>query len=161
MDTSLKRAFLVIKIAFLTLFVATFFTVRMALAGHTPAIDSNYYEKGLKYEESILSQKKMIQNGYTFEGAWIQNLEKLKTGKQSLALDFLQNGKKIRNAKIVLQLDKTATAKFNQTVELKETSAGNYAGEILIPFQGDWRISLSAKIPEGELERTFSAKVKE
>ncbi|PJZ26374.1 nitrogen fixation protein FixH [Leptospira hartskeerlii] len=159
MDVSLKRAFWVIKIAFLALFVATFFTVKLALAGHTPTIDSNYYEKGLKYEQSILSQRKMIEAGYGFQANWIQNPSALHSGKQELELEFQHGQQKIKDAQIQVQLDKTATEKFNEIITLKETSPGKYKGMLSIPFPGEWRISISAKIPEGTLEKTVSVKV--
>ncbi|MEI1278467.1 FixH family protein [Leptospira venezuelensis] len=159
MDVSLKRAFWAIKIAFLAMFVATFFTVKLALAGHTPTIDSNYYEKGLKYEQSILSQRKMIENGYGFQADWIQNPGSLQSGKQELQLEFKHGQQKIQGAQIQVQLDKTATEKFNESVTFKETSPGNYKGILSIPFPGEWRISISAKTPEGVLEKTVSVKV--
>ena len=159
MDVSLKRAFWVIKIAFLALFVATFYTVKLALSGHTPAIDSNYYEKGLKYEQSILSQRKMIEAGYGFQADWIQNPKLLKSGKQELQLEFKHGKEKIKGAKIKVQLEKTATEKFNETITLKEITPGKYQGTLSIPFPGEWRVSVSAKIPEGTLEKTVSVKV--
>lgn len=149
-----------IKLAFLALFVATFFTVKLALAGHTPTIDSNYYEKGLKYEQSILSQRKMIESGYRFQADWIQNPNMIQSGKQEIQLELKHEGQKIKGAQIQVQLDKTATEKFNETINLKETSAGKYQGTLSIPFPGEWRISISAKIPEGTLEKTVSVKVK-
>ncbi|GBF37306.1 FixH family protein [Leptospira johnsonii] len=160
MDVSLKRAFWVIKIAFLALFVATFYTVKLALAGHTPTIDSNYYEKGLKYEQSILSQRKMVEAGYGFQADWLQNPNIIQSGKQELQLEFKHNGQKIQGAHIQVQLDKTATEKFNETITLKEATPGKYQGTLSIPFPGEWRISISAKIPEGTLEKTVSLKVK-
>ncbi|WP_367898898.1 FixH family protein [Leptospira sp. WS58.C1] len=159
MDVSLKRAFWAIKIAFLALFVATFYTVKLALAGHTPTIDSNYYEKGLKYEQSILSQRKMVENGYGFHGEWIQNPNLFRSGKQEIQLEFKQGVHKIKGAQIQVQLDKTATEKFNENITLKETSPGKYQGALTIPFPGEWRISISAKIPEGTLEKSVSVKV--
>ncbi|MGJ4788331.1 FixH family protein [Leptospira koniambonensis] len=158
MDVSLKRAFWVIKFAFITLFVATFFTVRLALAGHTPAIDSNYYEKGLKYEQSILSQRKMIGEGYGLQADWIQNPKLLKSGKQELLLEFKHGQKSITGALIKVLLDKTATEKFNETIVFKELTPGKYKGALTIPFPGEWRVSVSAKIPEGTLEKTISIK---
>ncbi|TGM11510.1 nitrogen fixation protein FixH [Leptospira selangorensis] len=159
MDVSLKRAFWVIKIAFLALFVATFYTVKLALSGYTPAIDSNYYEKGLKYEQSILSQRKMIEAGYGFQADWIQKPSILQSGKQELQLEFKHGQEKIKGAQIQVQLDKTATEKFNETITLKEITPGKYKGTLSIPFPGEWRVSISAKIPEGTLEKTVSAKV--
>ncbi|PJZ79060.1 FixH family protein [Leptospira neocaledonica] len=159
MDVSLKRAFWVIKIAFLAIFVATFYTVKLALAGHTPAIDSNYYEKGLKYEQSILSQRKMIEAGYGFQADWIQNPNSMRSGKQELQLEFKHYGQKIKGAQIQVQLDKTATEKFNETITLKEGTSGKYQGTLFVPFPGEWRISISAKIPEGTLEKTVTVKV--
>ncbi|TGM98554.1 FixH family protein [Leptospira dzoumogneensis] len=159
MDVSLKRAFWVIKIAFLALFAATFYTVKLALAGHTPAIDSNYYEKGLKYEQSILSQRKMIEAGYGFQADWIQNPNVFRSGKQELYLEFKHGQERIKGAQIQVQLDKTATEKFNETIALKEITPGKYQGTLSIPFPGEWRISVSAKIPEGILEKTVSTKV--
>lgn len=159
MDVSLKRAFWVIKFAFLALFVATFFTVKLALAGHTPAIDSNYYEKGLKYEQSILSQRKMIEKGYGFQADWIQNPKLLRSGKQELQLEFKHGQEKIKGAQLKVLLDKTATEKFNETISLKEITPGKYQGILSIPFPGEWRVSVSAKIREGTLEKTVSVKV--
>ncbi len=88
MHKSLKQAFLIIGITFLALFLATFITVRIALAGHTPPVDSNYYEKGLKYDQTVATQKAMLSEGYDFNAIFVKigqanDYRKVHSGKRN------------------------------------------------------------------------------
>ncbi|BDA78660.1 hypothetical protein LPTSP3_g15900 [Leptospira kobayashii] len=154
MHKSLKQAFLLIGVTFLTLFLATFITVRIALAGHTPPVDSNYYEKGLNYDQTVATQKEMLSEGYDFEAAWFQKQTSLKPGKQTVAVKFIRGKETVSEADLKLKLERSATDSFNRTVKLKEISKGIYQGEIEIPFAGSWRAVLSANSKEGHLEKT-------
>ncbi|TGJ99451.1 nitrogen fixation protein FixH [Leptospira semungkisensis] len=159
MDKSLKRAFLLIKLTFLSLFVATFFTVKIALAGHTPPVDSDYYEKGLRYDQTVASQKELLASGYHFESNLLSDPNSLKVGKQNILI-FLKKGEEpIRGADLEFRLERSATDSFNKILHLKEVSAGKYSGELDIPFAESWRIQISAKTESGTLQKTTQIKV--
>jgi hypothetical protein len=98
MHRSLKQAFTLIGIAFAILFTATFFTVRIAFAGHTPPVDPNYYEKGLKYDQTVASQKEMIAKGYELDASWSEKNRPLKPGKQNVSVRFFKGKDPISNA---------------------------------------------------------------
>lgn len=159
MHKSLKRAFILIGCTFAGLFTATFITVKIALAGHTPPVDANYYEKGLKYDETVFSQRKLLEEGYDLEASWLRNETELKTGKQILRAKFRKNNDGIAGAYVTLKLERSATDKFNRITELKEIFPGIYEGEIEIPFSGSWRTVLSAKLGNEQLEKTKQIRV--
>ncbi|TGJ98459.1 nitrogen fixation protein FixH [Leptospira langatensis] len=159
MDKSLKRAFLLIKLTFLGLFVATFFTVKIALAGHTQPVDSDYYEKGLRYDQTVASQKEMIASGYHFESPLLSELHPLKVGKQNILVSLKKGNEPITGADMEFRLERNATDSFNKTVVLKEIQPGNYSGELEIPFAESWRVEIKAKTKQGILEKTKQIKV--
>ncbi|WP_411822480.1 FixH family protein [Leptospira sp. 'Mane'] len=159
MHKSLKQAFLLIIGTFLTLFLATFITVRTALSGHTPPVDSNYYEKGLNYDQTVATQREMLSQGYDFEADWFQKQSSLQLGKQNITVRFHKNAEPVSGAELQLKLERSATDSFNQIVALNEISKGTYGGEINVPFAGSWRIVLSAKSKDGNLEKTRQIRI--
>ncbi len=159
MHRSLKQAFVLIGITFALLFTATFVTVRIAVAGHTPPVDSNYYEKGLKYDQTVASQREMVKMGYELHTPWLSQPTSLKPGKQNISVRFQKGKESISGAQIQLKLERSASDTFNRTLLLKEIDKGNYSGELEIPFSGSWRISISAKTKEGLLEKTKQIRI--
>ncbi|EPG66607.1 FixH family protein [Leptospira wolffii] len=159
MHKSLKRAFFVVGASFLGMFVATFFTVKIALAGHTPPVDANYYEKGLKYDQTVFAQREMSANGYDLEADWFQKQSGLHPGKQKLQVKFVKNSKSVSGAKLEIRLERSATDAFNKKIELKETSSGIYEGETEVPFSGSWRAVISAKLGDQIMEKTRQIEV--
>ncbi|TGN18765.1 FixH family protein [Leptospira idonii] len=159
MHVSLKRAFFFIGLTFLTLFLATAVTIKIALSGHTPPMDANYYEKGLNYDKAVASQKEMIAKGYDFEADWFQNQSSLRQGKQVITVRLKQNENPVSGAEVKLRWERSATDSFNVNSVLKETSNGKYTGEIEIPFAGSWRAVLTANTKDGSLEKTRQLRI--
>ncbi|PJZ70457.1 hypothetical protein CH373_05130 [Leptospira perolatii] len=162
MHSSLKKAFILITLAFLGLFLATFFTVRIALSGHTGPIDKDYYEKGLNYENVIAEQKEMILKGYSFKidsSLLSSGVLELKKGKQNFAISLEKLGQPVSEANITLKIERSATDKFNQSVQLSEKKKGIYQGELNIPMTGVWQASLTAKTPEGMYAKGYTIQV--
>ncbi|MBP9889903.1 MAG: FixH family protein, partial [Leptospiraceae bacterium] len=63
---TLRFAFTMMGLAFAALIGATWYTVKIAMAGHEPVMDRNYYEKGLNYEKEIAESLQMKSEGYHF-----------------------------------------------------------------------------------------------
>lgn len=85
---SMKLAFTWIWIAFIALISATAVTIRYANENYTGPIEREYYEIGLNYEKSILEQRKMLEEGYSFESVLLS--QNLKLGKNPIVIRFLK-----------------------------------------------------------------------
>ncbi|EQA46770.1 FixH family protein [Leptospira broomii serovar Hurstbridge str. 5399] len=154
MHPSLKRAFILIGLCFAGLIFATVWTVNVATSSHTPPVEKDYYEKGLKYEAAIAEQRSMISKGYELQGAWLEGEVPIKVGKQKLQLKLLRQNVPIIGAKLRVRFEKSATDAFNRQAEFKELKPGTYEAELEIPISGPWSATVIAKTDEGAFERT-------
>lgn len=158
MHSSLKIAFYLIGFAFVGLLVATYITVKISMQGHEGIVDPNYYEKGLKYEKHLEANKKMIEAGYRFESSLL-TAPSILLGKNNIAVGLFKNENKVSDAKVYLTIERSATNKFNQKIELSFKD-DKYLGELEVPKNGIWVITLIALVPnEGVLQKTVQVTV--
>ncbi|RHX94019.1 nitrogen fixation protein FixH [Leptospira yasudae] len=153
---TMKFAFAWIGVAFIALIAATVVTIRYANNGYTGPIEKEYYEKGLNYEKSILEQRKMLAEGYSYENPLFQSNAELKAGKNPISIRFLKSGHPVSDAKLAVQIERSATDQWNRTLELKEDTEnkGTYLGEIEFPEKGRWILSLRGETGGRILEKT-------
>lgn len=154
MHPSLKRAFVLVAICFVGLISATIWTVRVATSSHTPPVEKDYYEKGLRYEAAIAEQKKMIALGYDFQADWFSGTAPLKTGKQTLRLLLYRNGSSVTDAKVRIRVEKSATDAYNRQASFRSISPGVYEADLEVPFSGDWTATIFAETKDGQFERS-------
>lgn len=152
----MKLAFAWIWIAFIALIAATVVTIRYANTGYTGPIEKEYYEKGLNYEKSILEQRKMLAEGYSYESVLFSSNPDLKSGKNPILIRFNKSGAPVSGAKLTVQIERSATDQYNQTVVLEEDSKnkGSYSGTLEFPESGRWILSLKGDIAGRILEKT-------
>jgi hypothetical protein len=156
LDSSVRWAFYAMGFVFLCLFIATGITIQIALKGHEPIVDPNYYEKGLNYEKTLADIRLMKQEGYSLEGSIFEERLPLQTGVNTISVQFLKNDQPITNAKIWLLRERGATFKFNQNYELQHAGEGIYTTPIDIPDVGQWVLTFHAT----HLDRTLSKSLK-
>ncbi|TGK12738.1 FixH family protein [Leptospira kmetyi] len=158
---SMKLAFAWIWIAFIALIAATVVTIRYANTGYTGPIEKEYYEKGLNYEKSILEQRKMLAEGYSYESILFSSNTGLKVGKNPIFIRFQKSGTPIVGAKLIVQIERSATDQYNQTVSLQEDSKnrGTYLGVLEFPESGRWILSLKGDVSGRILEKTHDLNI--
>ncbi|MDV6235358.1 FixH family protein [Leptospira ellisii] len=158
---SMKVAFVWVGIAFVALISATAVTIRYASEGYTGPIEKEYYEKGLNYEKAILEQKNMLAEGYSFDGVLFSKEPKLEKGKNPIRILFLKSGFAIENAKLEIQLERSATDLWNKTIPLKEDSGhpGTYSGTLDFAESGPWILNVKGEVGGKTLRRTFEVEI--
>lgn len=157
----MKLAFVWIGVAFVALIAATVVTIRYASEGYTGPIEKGYYEKGLNYEKSILEQRKMIAEGYSYESKLFTSSPDLKKGKNLVSIQFRKSGAPITGAKLQILIERSATDEWNRSLSMIEDpkNKGNYQGSIDIPEEGLWILSLQGETEGRILQKTVEVKI--
>lgn len=151
---NMKLAFTWIWIAFIALISATAVTIRYANENYTGPIEREYYEIGLNYEKSILEQRKMLKEGYSFESVLFS--QNLKLGKNPIVIRFLKSGIPVSGAKIRVEIERSATDLWNRSFLLEEDpkTKGNYLGVLEFPEIGAWVLSVKGEISGRRIRKT-------
>ncbi len=136
----LKVAFGMILLTFILLFVATFYTFKVALKdGPIQLVDKDYYQIGLNYEKTLEDRKKLEKQGYRFE---ILN-QNLNLGKNELQVIYKKGDEFLPNQNLILVLEKGATDKYNQILDL-EKGNNSYYTTLNISQSGKWILTLKS-----------------
>lgn len=150
---SLKIAFGMILVTFLLLFVATYYTFRVALKdGPVQLVDKDYYQIGLNYEKTLAEKKNLKTQGYHFQ---ILN-SKFSLGKNDLQIAYKKGEEFLSNEKLVLVVEKKATDKYNRILHL-ENSGNIYTSQLDIPQSGKWL--LTVKNLNNNFSETFNIEI--
>lgn len=157
---SIRFAFTIMSLAFAALIGATWYTVKIALAGHEPVMDKNYYEKGMNYEKEIAQTVQMRSEGYHFKSSIMAEDAYAKIGSNEISIGIFKNETPINNAKLVLTRERTATSKFTQKKEFNFDKDGIYKANIDFPQDGPWQVTLNANVDGRSFEKTFTLVVK-
>ena len=157
---TLRFAFTMMGLAFAALIGATWYTVKIAMAGHEPVMDRNYYEKGLNYEKEIAESLQMKSEGYHFVSGLITKETTLQTGTNQIQIAILKKDLPVNGAKLFITKERTATGKFTEKKELNFTKDGNYTGNLEFPHEGEWQLTLNANVDGKSFEKTFMVSVK-
>ncbi len=159
-QSTLRFAFTMMGLAFAALIAATWYTVKIAMAGHEPVMDRNYYEKGLNYEKEIAESLQMKSEGYRFESSLLTKESTLQTGKNEIQIAIFKKDLPVNGAKLLLTKERTATNRFTEKKELSFDKEGSYTGNLEFPHGGDWQITLNANVEGRSFEKTFMVHVK-
>jgi len=154
MDQSLKYTFYGIFAIFLSLFAATYHTLKVAFTGNEGVMNKNYYEVGLNYEKFIEDQKVMIEEGYHFEGSLLSLNPSLKKGVNTIEIEFLKGNDKLNTAEVELKIEKRATDNFTKITKLTREDNGKYIGNIELQNEGKWFITITG-IAEGRVLKKY------
>lgn len=142
----LKIAFGMILATFIMLFVATFYTFKVALKdGPIQLVEKDYYQIGLNYEKTLAEKKSLEKEGYHFEilnSSW-------SVGKNEIQISYKKGEEFIPNESLILVVEKGATDKYNQVTNLEK---GNnlYYTKLDIPKNGKWLMTVKS------LDKNFS-----
>lgn len=149
----LKIAFGMIITTFLLLFVATYYTFKVALKdGPIQLVDKDYYQVGLNYEKTLAEKKRLESEGYHFE---LLN-PNLNVGKNDLQIAFKKGEEFLPNQNLILVLEKKATDKYNQVIDL-EKGTNSYYTTLDIPQNGKWILTL--KNLSNNFTQTFTIQI--
>lgn len=149
----LKIAFGMIIATFLLLFVATYYTFKVALKdGPIQLVDKDYYQIGLNYEKAIADKKNLEKQGYHFE---ILN-SNLSVGKNEVEIAYKKGEEFLPNENLIIILEKGATDRYNQVVELEKRSNFYYA-TLDIPQSGKWLMTV--KNLSNNFNQTFTIQI--
>ncbi|PJZ52564.1 FixH family protein [Leptospira adleri] len=158
---SMKLAFVWIGVAFAALIAATVVTIRYASEGYTGPIEKGYYEKGLNYEKSILEQRKMIAEGYSYESELFSSPQNIKKGKNLFSIRFRKADRPVTGAKLNILLERGATDEWNRSIPLTEDpkNSGTYRGEVEIPESGLWILNLQGETEGRILQKSAEVNI--
>jgi hypothetical protein len=157
---SVRFLLTVLGLAFLALIGATWYTVRIALAGHEPVIDKFYYEKGLNYEKEIAKKKQLQVEGYRFESIFDEKKSILKKGLNEIQVGFFLKDTPVNGVELFITRERTATSKLTEKKEITFDKNGIYKANLDFPFDGQWQITLTANLGERAFEKTYLVFVK-
>jgi len=155
MEKSLRYTFYGIIATFLLLFLATYHTLKIAFSGHEGVMNKDYYEVGLNYEKFIEEQKKLIGEGYHFEGILFGEHPILKPGENPISIKFFRGDTPISDARVTVKLEKRATDKFTKIVDIQPIENGKYEGILDIATEGKWFITITGNDNGKTLKKYF------
>ncbi|MBK8398959.1 MAG: FixH family protein [Leptospiraceae bacterium] len=159
-NSTVRFAFTMVGLAFAALIGATWYTVKIAMDGHEPVMDKNYYEKGLNYEKEIAESIQMKSEGYRFESSIMTAESGLTKEPTDIEIRIFKNETPVNNAKLFLTKGRTATNKFTEKKEIIFDKEGIYRGNLNFLHEGEWQITLNAKVENRSFEKTFMVLVK-
>ena len=160
LDPSVQRVFYAIGITFALLLGATYWTVKLAFAGHEAVMDPNYHEIGLNYEKTLASTKQMLAEGYELQSTLFTDRLPLTSGNNRIEIRFVKGTEPVSGAELKLRRERGATTKFTQDFDLKETSPGVYTTDsFTVPDLGHWVVTAFAKENDRTLRKVTNIAV--
>ena len=130
---------------FLGFFAAVFIVngamIYSAVTTHSGLVANEPYRKGLHYNERITADERQARLG------WTETLEVGRDGRVRLALTEA-DGRPVRAMKIAGVLGRPATNRHDIALNLLEASPGQYETRISMLAEGNWLLSLEARVHE-------------
>ena len=143
-----------IFVAFFALFIAVdVIYIYVAKKTWRGTVTENAYEKGLKYNQTLISDKKQKDLGFKAK----LNIKSINNKTTLLSFDLKdKNGKIIKDAKIKINLVRPTQTGFDFAEELLfETKNQNYQKIINFPLKGLWKVELQAFVTINGQEEIF------
>lgn len=143
--------------------IIAFFSVVLAINGFfiiksitsfDGLVEDNYYEKGLKYDETIRRNQRLgwdIELYFTGINTGAQNIAKV------VILD--SKGKPVEGASVHITLKRPATSRYDRDFGLV-SSGYAYHGAVTVPAIGIWDFAVRAERGSDRLEKTFRVRAK-
>jgi nitrogen fixation protein FixH len=165
MSRSLKRAFILIGVFFIALFIGIGFTLKLAFASHEPVTDERYYERGLDYQQRLDALSRGEANGWELDSSLFQDPEATTLAPGVTAVEWTltnRRGEEIQNAEVRITLDRPATSagRTTRVVRLADgerinASLYRFKTDLALPRAGYWDVTFEAKVnADAELSRT-------
>ena len=115
--------------------------MRLALSTHTGIVAENSYRKGVKYNDEIAASEKQAALG------WQDDIRLAPTGDK-ISIDIRdKDGNAVRGLTIKATLGRPASEKYDLSVTLAETTAGNYEATVPARDAGTYVASIEATDP--------------
>ena len=124
---------------FATVFIVNGAMIYSAVTTHSGLVANEPYRKGLHYNERITADERQARLG------WTGTLEVGRDGRVRLALTEA-DGRPVRAMKIAGMLGRPATHRHDMALNLVEVSAGQYEARISALSEGNWLVSLEARV---------------
>lgn len=159
-ENSVRFALIMMGLAFAALMGATWYTIKIAMTGHEPVMDTHYYEKGLNYEKEIAESVQMRSEGYHFDSSLLSTDSNLSKGVNEIEIRIFKKDLPVNNAKLFLVRERAATSKFTEKKDLIFDKDGIYRANVDFPFDGSWQITLNATVEGRGFDKTFMVTVK-
>jgi len=153
MSKSLKRAFIVIGLFFLCLFVAIGYTLTLAFRTHQPLVKERYYETGLDYQKRLDALERGREQGYAIQSA-ILGAKQVSRETPRLEWKLVNTqGRAIESAEFMVVFDRPASTK-QQRVYRFDLSNGEkvnettyaFATDIELPASGYWEVKFDGSV---------------
>ncbi len=131
----------IIAAFFSIILIANICLVYAATRSYDGLVFANYYERGLKYNDVIQMEKRQRELGWSLDLS-VGLSEKNKV----LARIFLTDKNKlpIDMAAVKLEFIRPTSAGKDTSAALDNKGNGVYAGEVIIPFSGNWDVKIIA-----------------
>jgi hypothetical protein len=133
MSKSLRIAFILIGLTLSATIIFLVLVARVAIQNHEPVMDSSYYEKGLDYEARVRSLKKGEEQGWVLDVPFQEGAE-MPRGTSKLVLK-LSGPAQPKSAALRVMVERPATAKYRQTIELNMSGAKAVPGGLEFPVE--------------------------
>ncbi len=165
MSRSLKRAFTIIGLFFIALFIGIGFTLKLAFENVEPVTDERYYERGLDYQQRLDALNRGEANGWELDSSLFQDPEArpLAPGVHPVEWTLAnRRGEEIQDAEVRITLDRPATSSGRTTSVVRladgeriNASLYRFKTNLALPRGGYWDVTFEAKVnSDAELSRT-------
>lgn len=127
-------------------------TVRLALRDHGTAVEPDYYRKAAAWDERRLAR----EAGEALRWTVSPSLER--SARDSLIVELTiadKYGIPIEGAQVALEGIPIRAADTAQTIPLRESTGGRYAGTLRVPASGQWEFRVDLKRGEERLIESF------
>lgn len=139
-----KRVMIALLAFFGVVFTVDGIFIYLAATGKDGLVETNYYQKGLHYDDVIQIKKRQAELGWTFDVT-----PPAKDGSSPLEIRLKDGqGQPLSGMRIAASVRRPAEAGFDQTLTLTEVAPGTYRAEVKLPLDGLW--DLKAQVLDGE-----------
>jgi nitrogen fixation protein FixH len=129
------------------IFVVNGIFVYMAMTTWTGLSTENAYKKGIKYNETLEAARRQDSLGWQSKIMFAKN-------SNSLVVQFKsRGGAPVAGLNIVGTAVRPTHEGYDQEMTFVESGRGAYTARVRFPLNGNWRIELVAKSPNGNIFR--------
>lgn len=121
MSKSMRTAFILIGAFFVALFIGLGITLRLAFSGFEPAMDENYYEKGLDYQPRLDALQRGKEQGWTLSPGFANRSAIPASTEQIVWRLENRSGAAVESGELRVTIDRPASVRGRQ-VEVQPLS---------------------------------------
>jgi Predicted integral membrane protein linked to a cation pump len=145
-----KRVMIALLAFFGLVFTVDGIFIYLAATTKDGLVETNYYQKGLHYDDVVQLKKRQAELGWSFDLT-----PPAKNGPLEIHLKDAQ-GKPLSGMRIAASLRRPAEAGFDQDLTLTEVAPGTYRAELTLPVSGLWDLKAQVRTAEsGEKDQAI------